>query len=271
MDHGPVRLSRRRGASIALVLFALLIAASCKPTFVSLEFDDGTADQYQVRAMLNEHGMDGTFFVNSGQVGVGNYMTWAQLRGLAADGSEIGGHTLTHPDLTEIPSAEATREVCDDRAALLAQGFAVRNFAYPYGHNDANVQNIVRNCGYNSARDVSGIVSPGGCGGCPYAETIPPLNAYDTRTPENVNRTMPLSEIQGFVTQAEQHGGGWVQLVFHHICATNCGTYSISPSNFDALLDWLQPRAAQGTFVSTVGAIIGGPVKPPVGAPPRAQ
>jgi hypothetical protein len=39
---------------------------------------------------------------------------------------------------------------------------------------------------------------------------------------------------------------------------------SISPANFSALLDWLEPRAATGTAVETTAQVIGGPVMPPV-------
>jgi hypothetical protein len=62
---------------------------------------------------------------------------------------------------------------------------------------------------------------------------------------------------------AEQNGGGWVQLVFHHLC-DQCDAYSITPANFGALLDWLQPRAAAGTTVMTTAEVIGGAVQPPV-------
>jgi uncharacterized protein (DUF2267 family) len=65
------------------------------------------------------------------------------------------------------------------------------------------------------------------------------------------------------VTAAEQHGGGWVQLVFHHLC-DGCDAYSITPANFQALLDWLQPRAATGTVVETTTQVVGGPLQPPV-------
>jgi len=65
------------------------------------------------------------------------------------------------------------------------------------------------------------------------------------------------------VTSAEQGGGGWVQLVFHHLCS-GCDAYSITPADFTALLDWLQPRAASGTVVETTAEVIGGPVSPPV-------
>ena len=65
------------------------------------------------------------------------------------------------------------------------------------------------------------------------------------------------------MTAAEENGGGWVQLVFHHLC-DGCDAYSITPANFTALLDWLQPRAAQGTVVETTTQVVGGPAQPPV-------
>jgi hypothetical protein len=48
-----------------------------------------------------------------------------------------------------------------------------------------------------------------------FAETIPPLDAFATRTPPNPKQGTSLATIQGYVTAAEENGGGWVQLVFH--------------------------------------------------------
>jgi uncharacterized protein (DUF2267 family) len=64
------------------------------------------------------------------------------------------------------------------------------------------------------------------------------------------------------VTAAEQNGGGWVQLVFHHLC-DQCDAYSITEANFTALLDWLQTQAPDAV-VRTTFDVIGGPVNPPV-------
>src|SRR4051812_35444152 len=67
-------------------------------TSVSLTFDDTLADQYAARALLAEHGMHATFYTISNRIGFdGNSMTLAQMQGLAADGNEIAGHTLSHP------------------------------------------------------------------------------------------------------------------------------------------------------------------------------
>ena len=52
------------------------------------------------------------------------------------------------------------------------------------------------------------------------------------------------------MTQAEANGGGWVQIVIHHLCL-GCETYSTPPATLDAFLAWLEPRATSGTVVLT--------------------
>jgi peptidoglycan/xylan/chitin deacetylase (PgdA/CDA1 family) len=185
-------------------------------------------------------------------------LSWAQLGDLYAAGNEIGGHTLTHTNIKKLKTGPARTQVCDDRNVLLTRGFTPTSFAYPFGAIDAGAEQVVHDCGYNSGRGVSGVTDRK-----VFAEAIPPLDAYATRTPPNPKQNTPLATIEGYVTAAEQHGGGWVQLVFHHLCE-QCDAYSISPANFSALLDWLAPRAATGTAVETTAEVVGGSVQPPV-------
>ena len=49
---------------------------------------------------MKAHGLVGTFFITTSWIGSPSYLTQANLRTMAADGNEIGGHTVTHPDLT---------------------------------------------------------------------------------------------------------------------------------------------------------------------------
>jgi peptidoglycan/xylan/chitin deacetylase (PgdA/CDA1 family) len=251
-------------ASSALV--ATPSAHGASQTVVSLTFDDGQASQYAAASVLRQHGMAGTFYINSGYVGSsGYYMTWPQIHDLATAGHEIGGHTLHHTDLTQVNTATATHEVCDDRTALQAQGFSpVTSFAYPYAAENPTAEQIVASCGYDSGRGVGNINSIDVCTSCPYAETIPPEDAYALRTPEGATSSTSLSDLETYVTNAETHGGGWVILVFHGICDNNCtGTNSLSTSTFGGFLDWLQPRATNGTVVRTVGDVMGAPTTPP--------
>ncbi|WP_131742693.1 polysaccharide deacetylase family protein [Actinomadura roseirufa] len=254
---------------IAVPALAAAPAGAATGTVVSLTFDDGAQDHYDnARPALDAHGMKGTFYINSGRVGSSGYMDRTEIAGLAAGGHEIGGHTISHADLPTLATAEQQRQVCDDRVALLNMGFTVKNFAYPYGNADSGVEKVVRDCGYNSARTVGGVVSPGSCSGCGYSETIPPADAYFTQTPDSIKTGTTVADLKGYVTQAENHGGGWVQLVIHHVCEGCDDTYAVSPTTLNQFLDWLQPRAAQGTTVKTVDQVIGGSLQPPVQGPP---
>ncbi len=238
-------------------------------TIVSLGFDDGDADQYSVRSMLASHGMNATFYINSGRINAANYMTVGQIQALQSDGNEIAGHTVTHADLPTLDVAEQTRQICNDRVALLADGFPVRSFAYPYGDFNAQTEGIAQSCGYDNARTIGGLVTPTSCSGCGYASAVPPVDPYQIPTPDSIKSDMSLAQIEGYVTAAEQHGGGLVPIVMHHV-QDDCGTdeYCVTPATLGAFLDWLQPRAAHGTVVQEIGDVIGGPVKPGVAGPP---
>lgn len=100
----------------------------------------------------------------------------------------------------------------------------------------------------------------------------PPLDRWVLRTPHDIDTSTTLATMEGYVTQAETNGGGWVILVMHHVC-DSCGSdLVVSPGQLSAFLDWLQPRAANGTFAQTVGQVMGdGSPPPPTPSPPVAD
>jgi peptidoglycan/xylan/chitin deacetylase (PgdA/CDA1 family) len=247
-------------ALAAGTLFAVPAVSHAAPlTVVTIQFDDGNADVYQWLSSLNTHGFPATFYVNSGTIATAGKMTWAQLTALAQAGNEIASHTIDHVDIKKLPLAAARYQVCQDRVNLAAHGFQPESFAYPYGDYNATVETqVVRYCGDNSARTVSGVNDHK-----VFAETIPPANPYATRTPPDPKKATKLAALEGYVTSAEQHGGGWVQLTFHHIC-NRCDAYSITAAHMQALLDWLSTQAASGAVaVDTTEQVIGGTYKTP--------
>lgn len=295
----PVRW-HRRALFLSLSVMSLLLALACQgpeevssledsllesseaitlepgQVIVSFNFDDNQASQAEAGPLLAARGMRGTFYVNSGRVGRSGYLTYEQLRQLQAAGHEVGGHTISHPHLTRLSTAAQRHEVCDDRAALLRAGLRVTSFAYPFGDADSRTHQLLIDCGYNSGRESGGLRRPDGCSGCPYGESVPPLDAYAIRTHGSVTRTWTLRYLQDLVLQAETAGGGWVPIVFHHISPTTCPsseTYCISRSTFIDFLDWLAPRTSHRTVVRTVDQVIGGPLHPLPGEmpPPLTQ
>ena len=243
------------------VMRPLPAQAAPTSTVVTIGFDDGTAEQLDALPILQAHGMTATFFVNTAAIGDAEHLAWADLHTLSNAGNEIAGHTLHHVNLAPLTAAEARQEVCTDRNNLLAQGFQATSFAYPFGSFDSGTEQVVHDCGYNSGRGVAGISKNG-----PYAETIPPLDPYATRTPPNPKKATKLSTLELYVQNAEANGGGWVQFVFHRLCE-QCGAYAITPARFTALLDFLQGEVAAGRVtVQSTAQVIGGTVQPPVPA-----
>ncbi len=249
---------------LTFIITILLVACSVAPaaktneplafknTAVSLTFDDGDADNYQVRSILAQNNLRATFYVVSGFTGTAGYMTADQLRGLYEDGNEIGGHTLSHTKLSTAHGADLKREICQDRLNLLAYNFNVTSFAYPYGYYDAEAKQMAVECGYNSAR----IVSNG-------PALIPPVDAYAIPAMPYVVKDTRFAKMTRYVTEVENAGGGWSIFVFHHIC-DQCDQYAVSLDTFSKFAQWLGAQQKNGLIVKTMGEAIGGEVKPGV-------
>jgi hypothetical protein len=254
-------------AVIAVTLsWATATARPAQPpahTVVSIEFDHAFTDALPAVELANSLGIRVTLFAMSGRLGLPGYLSAGQLATLQAARNEVGGHTIDHEDLSKLSPAAQQQAVCGDRAALLADGLDVTDFAYPYGHLDHATPAIVRGCGYQSARGVGGLATPSCTGGClgPRAESIPPANPFDTRTADSVLDTTSLAVVERYVTQAERSGGGWVQIVLHHVCNA-CDTYAISPSVFSTFVNWLARRASLGTLSETVHEVVNTPFIP---------
>ncbi|MEW2501064.1 polysaccharide deacetylase family protein [Amycolatopsis sp. CA-161197] len=264
-------------AALLCVLPALVVGGStagaslARPLGVVLTFDDGNADQMSALPILQKYNMKGTFYIISGSVGAPNYLTQANLQTIKNAGHEIGGHTVTHPDLTTVPADEAKRQICNGRASLAAMGFAVTSFAYPYAALNTSVKNNVKACGFNSARGLGDLASAHGCAGCPAAETTKPADAYEIKALDEDDNTWTLAQMQSAVTAAERNGG-LLTFTFHHVCdGTGCDELSISTSRLDQFLSWLNGRKSVGTTVKTMQQAIGGATKAVVTAPASAN
>lgn len=239
----------------ALVLgLALCAPAAHARTIVSLVFDAGTADQARALPVLKRHGMRATFYVSSGQIGDPGRLTWRQLRHMQAIGHEIGGQTVNHARLPGLPVERMRAEVCGDRTRLLDRGIAADAFAYPFGAYTSAARDVVVGCGYSSGRLASGIAGAGKvCSRCPYAETLPPRNRFATRVPAGVQRTSSLARLTRAVRDAQRAGGGWVQILLHHVC-DGCNRYAITERDLGRLLRWLNRR--EGVDVRTVRQLL---------------
>lgn len=137
----------------------------------AITFDDGYRNNYDAAyPVLREYGWPFTLFISSGLVGSNDalYLTWDQIREMAANGATIANHGVGHLYLL-------AREDGEDEAAWLARiereivtaeqkieqetGQSHRLFAYPYGEYDRAIQDLVARLGYTGIGQHSGPVN----------------------------------------------------------------------------------------------------------------
>lgn len=234
---------------------------------VSFTFDGTDRSQDDFSEILAEHGMAGTFYVNSGLVGYPAYLNLTQLRSIARDRNEIAGASADGLDLTTVSAGEARRQICDDRSTLAQLGFQVTSFAYPRGAVDDAVVSAVRSCGYNSARDFAGLYDTArSCGSCPDLESLPPDDVFRIRT---ASELLTLRALKARVLRAERSGPGWLPLTFSKLClCPGDQPGAVTRDTFTAFVVWLAKQ--DGTVVvRTVDQVVGGALRPVHGSPSR--
>jgi peptidoglycan/xylan/chitin deacetylase (PgdA/CDA1 family) len=231
---------------------------------VSLTFDDTLSPQLEAASILEDHGLLGTFYVNSprlhaGSAGQRAYLSVDDARALADAGHEIGGHTLSHPSLPGLPRLEAEREIVNDRRELARLGLGTRSLAYPYGDFEAQSEALsasVASAGYSNARDTNGFRLDR-CDSGP--ESLPPESMFRLRSVRSVNNVPPASGGQpappadtaqtllGWIDRASECGGGFLPLIFHELrpsCADSDAAdgYCFDLAELDALAAALATR-----------------------------
>ncbi|MET7983645.1 polysaccharide deacetylase family protein [Streptomyces sp. NPDC005281] len=143
---------------------ALLGGPPLPPRSAVLTFDDGYADfASTVAPLLAARGLPSTLYVTTGALSSDGRpsggpfpsmatLGWAQVRELDAAGVEIGGHTVTHPQLDTLPRASVRQEVAGCKRQIEdALGHRVDSFAYPHGYSSRAVRALVREAGWTSA------------------------------------------------------------------------------------------------------------------------
>ena len=150
------------------VLATLHRGASLPPNTVSITFDDAYTSVFEeAYPRLRARGWSATLFVNSEAIdrGFRNFMSWAQVRELAAAGFEIGNHSHTHAHLVRRLANESQAEwrarVTADielaqRRIAAETGSEPRLFAYPYGEYSPALQQVVDRLGFTGVGQHSG-------------------------------------------------------------------------------------------------------------------
>ena len=120
---------------------------------VTTSWDDGDPADLKLAGLLRSRGLPGTFYVPltgyRGRPTVGA----ADLRSLASEGFEIGGHGVSHRTLSDLPAEEIEREVRVSKQTLQDMlGRDIGMFSYPRGRYNKHVLQTLKASSYVGAR-----------------------------------------------------------------------------------------------------------------------
>ena len=133
---------------------------------LTLSYDDGVLEDIRLAEIMKQHGLRGTFNLNTGLYRnenkpitddkPGHRLTKAQATELfSQDGIEPAIHAHMHSHLQTLPQAQVAYEILKDREILEAQfGKPVRGMAYPFGTVACtdDVVEALKVCGVTYAR-----------------------------------------------------------------------------------------------------------------------
>lgn len=125
------------------------------PAALTITCDDGESKDLDIAAVLDRHGVKGTFAVSPDLIGRPGFLDYEQLRGLHARGHEIAFHGTTHDPFTGFRDKAALAAVCREGVRRLqAEGLGpVSTVIYPYGKHDRAVRAAMRDlfgCGFTT-------------------------------------------------------------------------------------------------------------------------
>lgn len=121
---------------------------------IILSFDDGYRDFYlNAYPILKRDHLKATNFIPTGLVDKLWYLHTSDIKEMAGDDNiTFAGHTISHAQLTSLPTERAFAEINTGKKQLEAiLGRGVDFFAYPYGAFDNRVITLVEKAGYKMA------------------------------------------------------------------------------------------------------------------------
>jgi peptidoglycan/xylan/chitin deacetylase (PgdA/CDA1 family) len=177
---------------------------------MTLTFDDGVKSTLtDALPLLASYGVVGTAYVVPAWTTFypDYYLGWDEMASLEDAGWEIGCHSMTHPDLTELEPADLFYEIVESRDVLLSHGLTVTGFSLPHEAYNDTVLSVVES-NYESCKTDKGL-NPGIDDTDPYM-----IRSYTSQS------WYPFDYYKAHIDSVIETGGWYV--LNNHILVDDC-------------------------------------------------
>jgi peptidoglycan/xylan/chitin deacetylase (PgdA/CDA1 family) len=251
--------------------------ADNKKSAYSITLDDGLMSQYTYALpILDQHGLKASFFLigdalTDGPPAIYRYGYWSQFQQIAAEGHEVGAHTMTHTDLTTLSLGDTstpktiTYEL-EKSKSLVEQkipGQKCISLAYPYCSFNSTVENVAANY-FQVARTCGGYSENSNITGLNWYSVLSANLAFDEPRKTDADDQDEFNNYVNILQSTSIPNGNWAVLLAHEVVpmseiAAGGDTtmwYPLSTDWFSQLCDWLKHKSdSNQIWVETFGNV----------------
>lgn len=125
---------------------------------LTFSYDDGQDFDRRLAGLLRDHGMKGTFHLNSGNLGLHRgsevFVSASEIREVY-EGHEVACHGVQHRNPPTITRQQMVLEIQEDRKTLeKITGSLVQGMSYAFGNYNREIMEIARSLGIKYSRTV---------------------------------------------------------------------------------------------------------------------
>ncbi len=216
---------------------------------ISFTFDDFPSSAYRIAGnILEKYNIRATYYTSFGLMdsvySSGKLFSIDDLKGLIADGHEIGCHTFNHINSDECSCLEYERNIIKnkEKSVELLGGYKLNNFSYPYGKGSFKLKRRI----FKYFRSLRGILPGINVGWVDFGEL---------RCNRLYTSTIDLSSVKELI-QENKLKNGWLIFYTHDVCG-NPSPFGCTPELLEKVVKLaVQSKARLWTMGQAVDYIL---------------
>lgn len=149
--EAQLRWLRENGYTSLSIGDLLAGSTPSKNAFILTVDDCCTSAATRICPLLRKYGYRATFFPVAGRIGCDGWVRWTELEEMRGAGMEIGSHSMTHAELSNLSKGELLKELADSRRILEDRlGVPVKALSLPGGYGGPAVETAAKEAGYRA-------------------------------------------------------------------------------------------------------------------------